>query len=80
MITNKMPADFPFANMRALCDSKNLAAETESADKRVVRLKLDITNTGCVTSQYVPDLRNTIADYGSRVINADPDAVLSKED
>ena len=75
-----MPSTFPYADVVLLTDSQNLAARTDSADKRVQRWQLDINAAGCITRRWIPGEWNTIADYGSRAVVPDATAVLSEEE
>jgi hypothetical protein len=79
-VTKVMPAYFPFASVVLLCDNKTLTAVTTSEDARVVRWQTDIECSGCCVRSWLPGVRRTIADYGSRSVVAAPGAVLSKED
>jgi hypothetical protein len=78
-VTKVMPAYFPYARVCLLCDNQNLAAVADSADARVVRWQNDIRCTGCITRWWKRGEWNTIADYGSRAVVADPDAQLTEE-
>lgn len=63
------------------CDNRNLAAMAESADPRVRRWQSDIrAYAGTVQRHWIPGEYNTIADYGSRVPHADPQAELTPEE
>ena len=74
------PAYFPYADIILLVDNKNLASRNaESADPRVKRWKFDIDCSGCVQKHWIPGQYNTIADYGSRSVRAQPDAKLNAE-
>ena len=72
-----MPETFPFADVILLTDNKNLAAVTDSEDLRVRRWQHDIACSGCITRVWVKGEFNTIADYGSRAVQAAPGAALS---
>ena len=74
-----MPKHFPFANVVLLCDNRNLSSGAESEDNRVARWMFDIKCKGCVVQHWLPGEYNTIADYGSRSVVAQPDAELSAE-
>ena len=78
--TKIMPAYYPFADVIWLVDNKNLAANVKSEDLRVVRWMETIKCTGCITRTWIPGDFNTIADYASRAVQADPKATLSAED
>ena len=76
-----MPEAFPYADVILVGDNMNLTSENASLDKRVQRWQQDIKDAGCVRQRnWVPGERNTINDYGSRIVVADPNAVLSEED
>ena len=75
-----VPRTTPFASVILLCDNKNLSAQTDSQDQRVVRWQHDIKCSGCVVRRWTPGEWNTIADYGSRAVLAQPDAQLSEEE
>ena len=75
-----MPEAFPFADVFLLCDNKNLAARAESEDLRVRRWQHDIACSGSVSRGWIPGKWNTIADYGSRAVQALPDMKLSEEE
>jgi hypothetical protein len=74
-----MPKHFPYATVVLLTDNKNLG-RTESADERVTRWEKDISASGCHKRGWIPGQWNTIADYGSRAVRANPDAKLSEEE
>jgi hypothetical protein len=75
-----VPRTTPFASVVLLCDNKNLSAQTDSQDQRVIRWQHDIKCSGCVVRRWTPGEWNTIADYGSRAVHAQPDAQLSEEE
>ena len=75
-----MPEAFPYADVFLLCDNKNLASRAASEDLRVRRWQHDIACSGCVTRGWIPGKWNTIADYGSRAVQALPDVKLSEEE
>ena len=79
-VTKIMPGMFPHADVVLLCDNRNLATEAESADKRVARWQSEIRASGCLVRYWVPGAWNTIADYGSRTVQPQPEASLSKEE
>jgi hypothetical protein len=63
-----------------LCDNKNLASDVDSADLMVRRWKREIKCSGCITHYWIPGSWNTIADYGSRAVQANPAGQLSVEE
>lgn len=67
-------------NFYLLCDNKNLSAIVDSRDPRVARWQEDIEATMTVQRQWVPGEWNTIADFGSRTVRADPAAALTEEE
>ena len=80
-VTRVMPDAFPYARVILLGDNKNLSAEGDSADLRVQRWQRMIVDSGCVDKRgFYPGSFNTISDYGSRSVLANPEAVLSAED
>jgi len=79
-VTKVMPAYFPYASVILLCDNENLAALATSEDARVARWQSDIQRSGCIVRSWIPGEWNTIADYGSRSVVADPTATLSDEE
>ena len=79
-VTKIMPANFPFAQVILLGDNRNLSSEAKSADGRVTRWQQEIKDSGCVQRYWLPGEWNTIADYGSRAVVADPVAKLSEEE
>ena len=75
-----MPKHFPYARVTVLCDNKNLATDTVSEDHRVARWLHDIMSSGCVRRFWLKGEFNTIADYGSRAVQANPMGRLSEEE
>ena len=78
-VTHVMPKAFPYATLILLGDNKNLASYAESKDLRVVRWQQDIRDTGATVRGWIKGELNTIADYGSRAVVANPTATLSEE-
>ena len=78
-VTKTMPRCFPFADVILLVDNKNIVANGESEDARVTRWKQNIRDTGCVEKRWIPGNWNSIADYGSRCVQAQPEAALTAE-
>ena len=79
--TKMMPTAFPWADIELLCDNKNLAGVADSEDKRVQRWQQEIRDAGCVRTRYwIPGDWNSISDYGSRTVVADPTAQLTLEE
>lgn len=62
-----------------LCDNRNLATTGGSADPRITRWQEDIRVYGGVRRGWIPGDWNSIADYASRVVAADPAAELTEE-
>lgn len=60
-----------------LCDNKNLAGIATSKEPKVARWQADITAYGALQRSWIPGDWNSIADYASRVVTADPGAKLS---
>jgi len=73
-----IPKHFPFAKIVLLCDNRNLSSGAESEDNRVARWMFDIKCTGCVVQHWLPGENNTIADYGSRTVVAQPEETLTE--
>jgi hypothetical protein len=65
-----------------LCDNRNLSHITVSLDARVARWQERIRAWGAAIVQrgWIPGDWNTIADYGSRVVNPDREALLSPDE
>lgn len=76
-----MPQFFPYApDVRLLCDNKNLAsAKSVATDHRVRRWQADIRNAG-VVRYWITGARNVAADMGSRAVQADETADLTKDE
>jgi len=72
-----MPKHFPYARVVLLCDNKNLSTDVTSEDHRVSRWLHDIMSTGAVRMHWLKGQFNTIADYGSRAVQADPTGQLT---
>jgi len=79
-VTNVMRAYYPFAEVTLLCDNRNLSGKADSEDARVIRWQFEILCSGCIVRYWIPGFWNTIADYGSRVVEAVPDATLTEEE
>ena len=79
-VTKMMPSAFPYANIVLMVDNRNLATEAMSEDNRISRWQQEIKDSGCAVRYWIPGSWNTIADYGSRSVVADPSASLSVED
>lgn len=75
-----MPKAFPYAKVILLCDNKNLSYRVESEDVRVRRWALDIACSGAIVRQWLPGKWNTVADYGSRVMHAEPETALTQSE
>jgi hypothetical protein len=79
-ITDMMPKCFAYARVVLLCDNRNLAFDSPSADSRIERWKERVRSAGTVVRYWYPGLYNTISDYGSRTVHSDPDAILTDEE
>jgi hypothetical protein len=63
-----IPEVTPFARVVILNDNRNLVGKIESADPRVQRWRDDIKWAGVHEQRWIPGKWNTIADYGSRIV------------
>jgi hypothetical protein len=79
LCTKVMRSAFPYATVLLLCDNKNLATETKSADDRVSRWKFDVKCAGAITWNWISGDFNSIADYASRSVVPAPTKPLSDE-
>lgn len=79
-VTKVMRKMFPYARVILLGDNKNLAAEAESDDPRIIRWRQNMVDSGCERKGWIPGEWNTIADYASRTVVADPNAALNAEE
>ena len=76
-VTKVMPSTFPFARVVLLCDNKNLSTFRQSKDLRVVRWLQEIRWTDSLIEEWIPGAWNTIADYGSRAVEYQPNGPMA---